>query len=145
MASELAGRQEESEHSHKHLVELSREFKRNVPEVSPPIPNPPLLPPPVLLNPPCSSSTFTSARVSVSPPPPLCTGSHFRFSLWRRSRGRPTLPLPVAQSVFETRRPCRNVTRPPAACGGAGPGGSGGGGGTHLQTVRRISHLLSRP
>ncbi|XP_005940618.1 homeobox protein cut-like 2 isoform X1 [Haplochromis burtoni] len=31
-ASELAGRQEESEHSHKHLVELSREFKRNVPE-----------------------------------------------------------------------------------------------------------------
>lgn len=34
MASELAGRQEESEHSHKHLVELSREFKRNVPEVS---------------------------------------------------------------------------------------------------------------
>uniref|UniRef100_A0A3Q4H2N4 Cux N-terminal domain-containing protein n=3 Tax=Pseudocrenilabrinae TaxID=318546 RepID=A0A3Q4H2N4_NEOBR len=32
-ASELAGRQEESEHSHKHLVELSREFKRNVPEV----------------------------------------------------------------------------------------------------------------
>lgn len=34
VASELAGRQEESEHSHKHLVELSREFKRNVPEVS---------------------------------------------------------------------------------------------------------------
>uniref|UniRef100_A0A3B4ZR11 Cux N-terminal domain-containing protein n=1 Tax=Stegastes partitus TaxID=144197 RepID=A0A3B4ZR11_9TELE len=33
VASELAGRQEESEHSHKHLVELSREFKRNVPEV----------------------------------------------------------------------------------------------------------------
>ncbi|XP_023123898.2 homeobox protein cut-like 2 isoform X1 [Amphiprion ocellaris] len=32
VASELAGRQEESEHSHKHLVELSREFKRNVPE-----------------------------------------------------------------------------------------------------------------
>ncbi|XP_023834753.1 homeobox protein cut-like 2 isoform X5 [Salvelinus sp. IW2-2015] len=32
IASELAGRQEESEHSHKHLVELSREFKRNVPE-----------------------------------------------------------------------------------------------------------------
>lgn len=41
MASELAGRQEESEHSHKHLVELSREFKRNVPEVSlPPLPDP---------------------------------------------------------------------------------------------------------
>uniref|UniRef100_A0A3B3X884 Cux N-terminal domain-containing protein n=1 Tax=Poecilia mexicana TaxID=48701 RepID=A0A3B3X884_9TELE len=34
VASELASRQEESEHSHKHLVELSREFKRNVPEVS---------------------------------------------------------------------------------------------------------------
>ncbi|XP_056144856.1 homeobox protein cut-like 2 [Lampris incognitus] len=32
VASELVGRQEESEHSHKHLVELSREFKRNVPE-----------------------------------------------------------------------------------------------------------------
>ncbi|CAG02481.1 unnamed protein product [Tetraodon nigroviridis] len=32
VASELAGRQEESEHSHKHLLELSREFKRNVPE-----------------------------------------------------------------------------------------------------------------
>ncbi|KAM8864940.1 homeobox protein cut-like 2 [Synchiropus picturatus] len=32
VASELAGRQEEREHSHKHLVELSREFKRNVPE-----------------------------------------------------------------------------------------------------------------
>ncbi|XP_033828595.1 homeobox protein cut-like 2 [Periophthalmus magnuspinnatus] len=32
VASELAGRQEESEHSHKHLVELSREFKKNVPE-----------------------------------------------------------------------------------------------------------------
>ncbi|XP_070690197.1 homeobox protein cut-like 2 [Pempheris klunzingeri] len=32
VASELAGRQEESEHSNKHLVELSREFKRNVPE-----------------------------------------------------------------------------------------------------------------
>lgn len=33
MASELAARQEESEHSHKHLIELSREFKKNVPEV----------------------------------------------------------------------------------------------------------------
>ncbi|XP_077571706.1 homeobox protein cut-like 2 isoform X2 [Stigmatopora nigra] len=32
VASELAGRQEESEHSHKHLLELSREFRRNVPE-----------------------------------------------------------------------------------------------------------------
>ncbi|XP_036835541.1 homeobox protein cut-like 2 isoform X5 [Oncorhynchus mykiss] len=32
VASELAGRQEESEHSHKHLVALSREFKRNVSE-----------------------------------------------------------------------------------------------------------------
>ncbi|KAJ4919400.1 hypothetical protein JOQ06_018498, partial [Pogonophryne albipinna] len=32
VASELAGRQEESEHSHKNLLELSREFKRNVPE-----------------------------------------------------------------------------------------------------------------
>ncbi|XP_028851166.1 homeobox protein cut-like 2 isoform X2 [Denticeps clupeoides] len=32
VAAQLAGRQEESEHSHKHLVELSREFKRNVPE-----------------------------------------------------------------------------------------------------------------
>ncbi|XP_010874586.3 homeobox protein cut-like 2 isoform X2 [Esox lucius] len=32
VASELAGRQEESEHSHRQLVELSREFKRNVPE-----------------------------------------------------------------------------------------------------------------
>nr|XP_015221550.1 PREDICTED: homeobox protein cut-like 2 isoform X2 [Lepisosteus oculatus] len=32
VASELAGRQEESEHSHKRLIELSREFKRNVPE-----------------------------------------------------------------------------------------------------------------
>lgn len=49
MASELAGRQEESEHSHKHLVELSREFKRNVPEVSPPIPTP--APPPPLPSP----------------------------------------------------------------------------------------------
>lgn len=34
VASELAARQEESEHSHKHLIELSQEFKRNVPEVS---------------------------------------------------------------------------------------------------------------
>ncbi len=34
MAAQLAGRQEESEDSHKHLVELSREFKKNVPEVS---------------------------------------------------------------------------------------------------------------
>lgn len=33
MAAQLAGRQEESEDSHKHLVELSREFKKNVPEV----------------------------------------------------------------------------------------------------------------
>ncbi|XP_070619390.1 homeobox protein cut-like 2 isoform X2 [Erythrolamprus reginae] len=32
VASELAARQEESEHSHKHLIELSQEFKRNVPE-----------------------------------------------------------------------------------------------------------------
>ncbi|XP_048857636.1 LOW QUALITY PROTEIN: homeobox protein cut-like 2 [Brienomyrus brachyistius] len=32
VASELAGRQEESDHSHKLLVELSREFRRNVPE-----------------------------------------------------------------------------------------------------------------
>ncbi|XP_053136236.1 homeobox protein cut-like 2 isoform X4 [Hemicordylus capensis] len=32
IASELAARQEESEHSHKHLIELSREFKKNVPE-----------------------------------------------------------------------------------------------------------------
>ncbi|XP_041079638.1 homeobox protein cut-like 2 isoform X2 [Polyodon spathula] len=32
VASELGARQEESEHSHKHLIELSREFKRNVPE-----------------------------------------------------------------------------------------------------------------
>ncbi|XP_041084479.1 homeobox protein cut-like 2 isoform X2 [Polyodon spathula] len=32
VGSELAARQEESEHSHKHLIELSREFKRNVPE-----------------------------------------------------------------------------------------------------------------
>ncbi|XP_073420238.1 homeobox protein cut-like 2 [Dendrobates tinctorius] len=32
LASELAARQEESEHSHKHLIELSREFKKNVPE-----------------------------------------------------------------------------------------------------------------
>ncbi|XP_072350997.1 homeobox protein cut-like 2 isoform X3 [Scyliorhinus torazame] len=32
VASELAARQEESEQSHKHLIELSREFKRNVPE-----------------------------------------------------------------------------------------------------------------
>ncbi|KAM9821414.1 homeobox protein cut-like 2 isoform 1-T1 [Syngnathus typhle] len=32
VASELAGRQEDSEHSHKHLLELSREFRRNVPE-----------------------------------------------------------------------------------------------------------------
>uniref|UniRef100_A0A3Q2Z2A2 Cux N-terminal domain-containing protein n=1 Tax=Hippocampus comes TaxID=109280 RepID=A0A3Q2Z2A2_HIPCM len=32
VASELAGRQEESEHSHKHLLELNREFRRNVPE-----------------------------------------------------------------------------------------------------------------
>jgi len=34
VAAQLAGRQEESEDSHKHLVELSREFKKNVPEVS---------------------------------------------------------------------------------------------------------------
>ncbi|XP_068101754.1 homeobox protein cut-like 2 isoform X2 [Hyperolius riggenbachi] len=32
LASELAARQEESEHSHKRLIELSREFKKNVPE-----------------------------------------------------------------------------------------------------------------
>ncbi|XP_008118082.2 homeobox protein cut-like 2 isoform X2 [Anolis carolinensis] len=32
VASELTARQEESEHSHKHLIELSREFKKNVPE-----------------------------------------------------------------------------------------------------------------
>uniref|UniRef100_A0A8D0H002 Homeobox protein cut-like n=1 Tax=Sphenodon punctatus TaxID=8508 RepID=A0A8D0H002_SPHPU len=32
VASELAARQEEIEHSHKHLIELSREFKKNVPE-----------------------------------------------------------------------------------------------------------------
>ncbi|OCU02099.1 homeobox protein cut-like 2 [Xenopus laevis] len=32
LASELAARQEESEHSHKQLIELSREFKKNVPE-----------------------------------------------------------------------------------------------------------------
>ncbi|KAJ6656737.1 hypothetical protein lerEdw1_003625 [Lerista edwardsae] len=32
IASELAARQEESEQSHKHLIELSREFKKNVPE-----------------------------------------------------------------------------------------------------------------
>ncbi|XP_072104134.1 homeobox protein cut-like 2 isoform X2 [Mobula birostris] len=32
VASELAARQEESEQSHKRLIELSREFKRNVPE-----------------------------------------------------------------------------------------------------------------
>ncbi|XP_030623639.1 homeobox protein cut-like 2 [Chanos chanos] len=32
VAAQLAGRQEESEHSHKHLAELSREFKKNVPE-----------------------------------------------------------------------------------------------------------------
>ncbi|XP_074868553.1 homeobox protein cut-like 2 [Carettochelys insculpta] len=32
VASELAARQEESEHSHKHLIELSREFKKNVPQ-----------------------------------------------------------------------------------------------------------------
>lgn len=33
VASELAARREESERSHKHLIELSREFKKNVPEV----------------------------------------------------------------------------------------------------------------
>ncbi|KAM5193083.1 homeobox protein cut-like 2 isoform 2-T2 [Mantella aurantiaca] len=32
LASELAARQEESEHSHKRLIELSREFKKNVSE-----------------------------------------------------------------------------------------------------------------
>ncbi|CAH2295907.1 homeobox cut-like 2, partial [Pelobates cultripes] len=32
LASELAARQEESEHSHKRLIEISREFKKNVPE-----------------------------------------------------------------------------------------------------------------
>ncbi|GAA6105887.1 homeobox protein cut-like 2 isoform X1 [Tachysurus ichikawai] len=32
VAAQLAGRQEESEHSHKHVLELSREFKKNVPE-----------------------------------------------------------------------------------------------------------------
>nr|XP_033811291.1 homeobox protein cut-like 2 isoform X8 [Geotrypetes seraphini] len=32
VASELAARQEESEHSYKHLIELSREFKKNAPE-----------------------------------------------------------------------------------------------------------------
>uniref|UniRef100_A0A667I1N2 Homeobox protein cut-like n=1 Tax=Lynx canadensis TaxID=61383 RepID=A0A667I1N2_LYNCA len=32
VASELSARQEESEHSHKHLIELRREFKKNVPE-----------------------------------------------------------------------------------------------------------------
>ncbi|XP_066459336.1 homeobox protein cut-like 2 isoform X2 [Eleutherodactylus coqui] len=32
LASELAARQEESEHSHKRLIELSRDFKKNVPE-----------------------------------------------------------------------------------------------------------------
>ncbi|XP_027713194.1 homeobox protein cut-like 2 isoform X4 [Vombatus ursinus] len=33
VASELASRQEESQNSHKHLIELRREFKKNVPEV----------------------------------------------------------------------------------------------------------------
>lgn len=33
VASELAAQREESEQSHKHLIELSREFKKNVPEV----------------------------------------------------------------------------------------------------------------
>uniref|UniRef100_A0AAY5F1D9 Homeobox protein cut-like n=1 Tax=Electrophorus electricus TaxID=8005 RepID=A0AAY5F1D9_ELEEL len=37
VAAQLAERQEESEHSHKHLVELSREFKKNVPEVRGPV------------------------------------------------------------------------------------------------------------
>ncbi|MCJ8735082.1 hypothetical protein PDJAM_G00242770, partial [Pangasius djambal] len=32
VAAQLAGRQEENEHSHKHVLELSREFKKNVPE-----------------------------------------------------------------------------------------------------------------
>ncbi|NXK55635.1 CUX2 protein, partial [Chauna torquata] len=32
VASELAAQREESEQSHKHLIELSREFKKNVPE-----------------------------------------------------------------------------------------------------------------
>ncbi|XP_060787768.1 homeobox protein cut-like 2 [Neoarius graeffei] len=32
VAAQLAGRQEESEHSHKHVLELSRAFKKNVPE-----------------------------------------------------------------------------------------------------------------
>ncbi|KAF5905347.1 homeobox protein cut-like 2, partial [Clarias magur] len=32
VAAQLAGRQEESEHSQKHVLELSREFKKNVPE-----------------------------------------------------------------------------------------------------------------
>ncbi|XP_043924564.1 homeobox protein cut-like 2 isoform X2 [Protopterus annectens] len=32
LATELATRQEETEHSHKHLIELSREFKKNIPE-----------------------------------------------------------------------------------------------------------------
>uniref|UniRef100_F6YGU2 Homeobox protein cut-like n=1 Tax=Monodelphis domestica TaxID=13616 RepID=F6YGU2_MONDO len=32
VASELASRQEESQNSHKHLIELRREFKKNVPE-----------------------------------------------------------------------------------------------------------------
>src|SRR4029434_1276050 len=33
VAAQLSGRQEECEHSHRHLLELSREFKKNVPEV----------------------------------------------------------------------------------------------------------------
>lgn len=58
VASELASRQEESEHSHKHLVELSREFKRNVPEVS-------LAPCPPLSQPVCVIFLiFTSAGTS---------------------------------------------------------------------------------
>ncbi|XP_042564049.1 homeobox protein cut-like 2 [Clupea harengus] len=32
VAAQLSGRQEECEHSHRHLLELSREFKKNVPE-----------------------------------------------------------------------------------------------------------------
>lgn len=74
VASELAGRQEESEHSHKHLVELSREFKRNVPEVS-------LAPRPPLSQPYVSFSSSSPQQVvaacmsaaAKAPPPPRFT------------------------------------------------------------------------
>lgn len=82
VASELAGRQEESEHSHKHLVELSREFKRNVPEVSL-APCPPLSQPYVSF----SSSSPQQVRLPTSVVqfelPPVFINGELYMAFWQ--------------------------------------------------------------